>query len=801
MGNGAELVFKIRADSKEAQDDLKKFRKSFDDETKNVLTVRDRFQALGHEIGLTDGQMASIAKTAPLVAAGIGVVAGAAIGLGAALAIAVHHAAETGDRFKDLSIQTGLSVETLSGLELSLKQNNASLETLASTTFILQKNLGAAKNEGGETATVFRRLGVDINAGPEQALRQLLVGLAKIPDLATRNELGAKAMGRGYKELSIFVNNTNGDIDSVIESARKAGLVMSTEAADGADEFKDHLEELSAQADMLQVRLGNSLIPTINRLARAFGQAEVEGGLMDAVFAGIAYEAQKMGDQILHSTAALRAFMQVRTAYGPAFEAAYQANLLGLMSAANTKPGAKTAPDPLYTGAGVNVPEALRYRPKISDEQVNAAQKKGIEEWLKEQEKKQKDAERKAEQEARKAAAETLREQERQAGVVKKLADEYASLASQVAHFTASEVEQRIAAARLTSGIETLTGERKKEAEALLALNAQEMRNLDVKQKIKEAQDKAKEDEKEMADRRADASDKFREALREELGILTDENEHLKQINDTITEATILGAIDAQTAAWLRTLAVINDIGKQIEKIGITPDSLGGLGDLSKAIPQAPGQAGGPWVDPALTPEAPPPPNLDGWKQALGSLKDMAGGTFKGVTQGFAQMVSSFILGAGASGQSFKTIARNAISAFTSMALVQALMELAYGFAALTPWGAAIYGPAAFHFKSAALLGAAAAAGVGIGALVGKGGGETGGSAFSGGGGSPFGGGFGSSTQDSGPRVIEQSRNTLQQQVIILRVESNDSHVVSVIRDNVSRNGELRNLIVETAAA
>ena len=60
---------------------------------------------------------------------------------------------------------------------------------------------------------------------------------------------------------------------------------------------------------------------------------------------------------------------------------------------------------------------------------------------------------------------------------------------------------------------------------------------------------------------------------------------------------------------------------------------------------------------------------------------------------------------------------------------------------------------------------------------------------------------IGSQTQDTGPRVIEQSRNTLQQQVIILRVESNDSHIVSVIHDDVRKNGPTRNLIVETAAA
>ena len=61
------------------------------------------------------------------------------------------------------------------------------------------------------------------------------------------------------------------------------------------------------------------------------------------------------------------------------------------------------------------------------------------------------------------------------------------------------------------------------------------------------------------------------------------------------------------------------------------------------------------------------------------------------------------------------------------MALGTGLYELGLGFAALTPWGAAIYGPAPLHFKSSAILLGMGAAFGGIGRAIPGGGGGKGG--------------------------------------------------------------------------
>jgi hypothetical protein len=49
-------------------------------------------------------------------------------------------------------------------------------------------------------------------------------------------------------------------------------------------------------------------------------------------------------------------------------------------------------------------------------------------------------------------------------------------------------------------------------------------------------------------------------------------------------------------------------------------------------------------------------------------------------------------------------------------------------------------------------------------------------------------------------RTIEQGRNQFSR-TIILRLESNDSHIVRVLQDDVSRNGATRGLIVDVVNA
>ena len=291
-----------------------------------AIRAEDLAGALGKGSGL-----AGIAGPLGVIVA---LLAGAGVGLAAVLFRLASHAAEVGSRFHDMSIETGLSVETLSGIELQLKQSNATLEDFGKGVFDLQKNLAEAARSG-------KSFGLGIK-DPEAALkdmdgtlRTVLRNLAAIPDEGTRNAEGARVMGRAYRQLRVFLADTNGDLDKTIEKARAAGLVMSKEAAQAADEFGDQLDQMRTVASRTAATLGVQLLPEFNRLFRLINaESKNTASVFGLAFDSIVGLIRQANRDLLVLLAGLKTMGQV----GPSgfLDGTFQKNLAQLALEANT---------------------------------------------------------------------------------------------------------------------------------------------------------------------------------------------------------------------------------------------------------------------------------------------------------------------------------------------------------------------------------------------------------------------------------------------------------------------------------
>jgi len=81
------------------------------------------------------------------------------------------------------------------------------------------------------------------------------------------------------------------------------------------------------------------------------------------------------------------------------------------------------------------------------------------------------------------------------------------------------------------------------------------------------------------------------------------------------------------------------------------------------------------------------------------------GAAVSGLAQGVGGLIQNWVTLGNIGPAAFKKLVASVLAGVAAQAAVLAIMELAYAIAALTPWGAAIYGPAINHFKSAALFG------------------------------------------------------------------------------------------------
>lgn len=181
-----------------------------------------------------------------------------------------------------------------------------------------------------------------------------------------------------------------------------------------------------------------------------------------------------------------------------------------------------------------------------------------------------------------------------------------------------------------------------------------------------------------------------------------------------------------------------------------------------------------------------------------GNFTTMLLGAFDSLVQASAQLLHTWILTGQTGPAVLRKMTAQILAQLATQALVKSLYELAEGFA----WLFIAPPKAASHFKAAALYAAAAAAaGLAGRAAAGNLFNQSGtASAAVGAGGRGSEGPFNQTAKDT--RAIDLARQP-QTQVIehrhTIQVESNDSHIVKVIHEDVRNLGPTRELIIQTA--
>jgi hypothetical protein len=236
-----------------------------DQASKKMAKISKEFPRLGKGL-------AALSTHGPMAAAGI-----AAVGVAAAVATKAvidmtNRVAQQGDQIHKLSINTGVSAETLSALKLAAEEGGSSIEVLGKGIQTLSKNIVDA-NRGLETyAREFRELGVDIvdaEGNTREALDVMLDVADTMKDMTSETEKSAAAQrlfGRAGKELLPMLEQGEDGIRELMERSRELGVVWSEDDAQAAADLVDAQAELSASWDGLEKSLSMDLIPLLQDL-------------------------------------------------------------------------------------------------------------------------------------------------------------------------------------------------------------------------------------------------------------------------------------------------------------------------------------------------------------------------------------------------------------------------------------------------------------------------------------------------------------------------------------------------------
>jgi hypothetical protein len=232
------------------------------------------------ELGGFGGKLTTFEKSV------VGAFAGIAAGISAALIATINHADEIGKAAQKL----GIPVERLSELRYAAELADVSFEQFSKGIVKLNKNITEVAAGGTSAAAVaFQRLGVSMKelktASPDVVLLKLAESFAKLEDDASKTALAVAIFGKSGAELIPFLNQGASGIQKLSEEARKLGIIITKEVADGSEEFNDNLKRIgtSARAISLNILSSGGVLDALNKLASAFAETAKDGESLQRV--------------------------------------------------------------------------------------------------------------------------------------------------------------------------------------------------------------------------------------------------------------------------------------------------------------------------------------------------------------------------------------------------------------------------------------------------------------------------------------------------------------------------------------
>jgi hypothetical protein len=194
--------------------------------------------------------------------AGAGLTAGG-LAILAPLGAAVAAYTSMGGAAMDAAARTGLSVEAISELSFAAEQTGASFGDVETATKRMAVGIGDLAAGSQAAQDRFASLGLTLadlqGLSPEDQFTKISAAIAKIENPTMRTAAAVDMFGRSGTNLLPMI----GDLDQLRAKARDLGIVMSGDAAAGADELGDAIDQVKSQVTAAAFQIGAALAPAV----------------------------------------------------------------------------------------------------------------------------------------------------------------------------------------------------------------------------------------------------------------------------------------------------------------------------------------------------------------------------------------------------------------------------------------------------------------------------------------------------------------------------------------------------------
>lgn len=269
------------AQTKDKLEALKQAEKQAQEQFKKGEISEKQYNALKREIVSTEQQLDELKKTASQSNAilskisleadkvaqstdnlanktkGISLAAGGAVAGLAGMAVQAGVAA---DDLNTLSKQSGFSTEQIQKWQYASDRIDVSLEDIVSSAKKMKKNMDSTSKDVIEA---WDKLGVSVKDSSgnfrdsDAVFEETVQALSKIENETERDILAMTLFGKSADSLAGIVDDGGKALKELGEEAQNAGVILSQDALDSANEFNDSIDKLKAQATGTFAEIGN----------------------------------------------------------------------------------------------------------------------------------------------------------------------------------------------------------------------------------------------------------------------------------------------------------------------------------------------------------------------------------------------------------------------------------------------------------------------------------------------------------------------------------------------------------------
>ena len=242
----------------------------------------------------------------------------AALGVGAAVTVgvlvskfkdAIEMTTSLGEQFHNLSQQTGISAEALSGKwRLAAETSNTTVEALAVGFSQFSRQVINASEGNKQAAETFERLNISVKdtngniRDSDTLMMEVAERFKNTSDGVLKTDTAMQLFGRSGRNLIPLLNEGAEGLSKLEKEARLLGITLSTETAKAANEFNSNMAVLKLNADGFWMEIASPIVEGLAKITTAFREARTAGtGFFSAVgqtAGGVATEEQERGNTI-----------------------------------------------------------------------------------------------------------------------------------------------------------------------------------------------------------------------------------------------------------------------------------------------------------------------------------------------------------------------------------------------------------------------------------------------------------------------------------------------------------------------